>query len=91
MGRSTLNRRSLLKLLGLSAGALGFASTRRAFAGNQVPRRLIVVTSSHGLVRQNWSLSHLFPGSLAELERKDWETPLADLDEDAFSEICLVA
>lgn len=56
MNHPHVSRRNLLKLLGLSAGALSLPSVRPAHAAEGGIRRLIVVTTSQGTIPRNFSL-----------------------------------
>lgn len=87
MYNTAFSRRNLLKLLGLSTAGLALTPMNKALAGETVPRRIIIVTSPHGQVYDNWTLWNLFGGSPDVLSASDWDTPLADRTLDDFSPI----
>ena len=78
----TLNRRRFLSALGLTgvAAAAPGLGVRRALADDSAPRRLIILSTSHGTVHDGWRMN---PWGSSRGAR--WDAPLSGLSEDDFS------
>ncbi|MCA9298216.1 MAG: DUF1552 domain-containing protein, partial [Phycisphaerales bacterium] len=79
-----MNRRTLLRALGLTAGSLVLPSMMPAAYAERfgAARRIVFYVSSHGTVYDHWKMR---PGG--RTDDGDWEFPLGDVAEDAWSTI----
>lgn len=77
MSLAPMNRRHFLEALGLGAGALALG--RPAWADDTAPKRLIVISSTHGAVHAGWRTN---PAGLSE--DIPWSQDLVGAPESAF-------
>ena len=75
-----LDRRRFLSALGLGSAGLALGGFPRALGGDELPKRLIVVSSSHGTAYNGWKMR---PGG--EPEDGSWELDLSSMDAADFS------
>src|SRR6185503_2036377 len=73
-----ISRRSMSTALGLGAGSLFLPSLRRGRGRAHAdpaapPQRLIIVTTGHGCVHENWNMR---PEGLTGPDVADWDFPL---------------
>lgn len=85
--KSLLGRRHLLKLAGLSLGASALPLAHRLAANPGGVRRLLVVTTRHGTVYDNWKMRHGGPVDRDKKESEDWEHDLGPLEPEQMSPI----
>mgnify|MGYP000368241705 CR=1 FL=1 len=74
-----VDRRRFLTALGLGAGTVALGS-RRAMGSDGVPKRLIILSTSHGTVYEGWKMR---PGGRSPSSA--WSAELMGLDPAAFS------
>ena len=74
-----INRRHFLSALGLGAAGIA-ASGRKALGSSAVPKRLIVLSTSHGTVYDGWKMR---PGGLRD--DRPWAASLSGLGPSDFS------
>ncbi|MFP6683118.1 MAG: DUF1552 domain-containing protein, partial [Polyangiaceae bacterium] len=85
--KSIFGRRHLLKLAGLSLGASVLPLAHRLAANPGGVRRLLVVTTRHGTVYDNWKMRHGGPADRDKKESEDWEHDLGPLEPEQLSPI----
>jgi hypothetical protein len=82
-----LRRRHLLQLAGACLGASVIPASHHLAAKPGGVRRLLIVTTEHGTVYDNWKMRVGGPADPTIKERSDWDHTLAGLEPDQMSPI----